>query len=238
GKGDALRSVKTRAWDNIAIADICKTIAGEHGLTAKVASKYATGNPPAIGAPINHLDQNNESDLNFLTRLAHDYGAICKPVRDYLLWVEKGTNISATGRVLDSVSITPDQVTTWRATLADRGKYVAAIAHYHDHDTAKRIPVRIGSASGVPITSAVGTFTDEQAASAAATAKLAAVNRGATTLHMTMPGNALIAAGSPLMLGGFRAGVDGGYISDMVAHELSGGGYKTTLTGSSKTSRK
>jgi len=228
GKADTLRSAKTRAWDNIAIADICKTIAQEHGYTPRIADKYATGSPPAIGAPITHLDQREESDLNFLTRLAKDYGAVCKPVRDYLLFVEKGTPVSATGRVLDSISLTPQDVTRWRATLADRGKYVAAIGHYHDHGTAKRIPVRVGKPSGLPVTSVPGSFADEQAARAAATARLAALNRGASMLHVTMPGNALIASGSPLALTGFRSGVEGNYHSTSVTHTLDGNGYKTT----------
>jgi len=231
GKKDTLRSTKTRAWDNIAIADICKTIAQEHGYQPRIADKYAAGSPPAIGAPVTHIDQRDESDLNFLTRLANDYGAVCKPVRDYLLFVEKGTPVSASGRVLDSISLTPKDVTTWRATLADRGKYVAVIAHYHDHATAKRIPVRAGEPSGVPVSSATGTFADEQAALAAATARLASLNRGATTLHVTMPGNALIASGTPLDLSGFRAGVDGSYHATSVTHTLDAGGYKLNMEG-------
>jgi len=228
GKSDTLRSAKTRAWDNIAIADICKTIAHEHGYTPRIADKYATGSPPAIGAPVKHLDQREESDLNFLTRLASDYGAVCKPVRDYLLFVEKGTPVSATGRILDSIIIVPKDVSAWRATLADRGKYVAAIAHYHDHATAKRIPVRAGKPSGLPVTSVPGTFADEQAARAAATARLASLNRGSTTLHVTMPGNGLIASGTPLTLSGFRTGADGNYHATSVTHTLDAGGYKTS----------
>jgi len=231
GKADTLRSNKTRAWDNIAIADICKTIASEHGYQPRIADKYATGSPPAIGAPVTHLDQREESDLNFLTRLAKEYGAVCKPVRDYLLFVEKGTPVSVTGRVLDSIAITPKQVTNWRATLADRGKYLAAIAHYHDHATAKRIPVRAGKVSGVPVTSVPGTFADEQAARAAAEARLASLNRGTTTLYLTMPGNALIASGTPLVLSGFRDGANGAYHAKSVTHTLDAGGYKTTCEG-------
>jgi len=234
GKADTLRSNKTRAWDNIAIADICKTIATEHGYQPRIADKYATGNPPSIGAPVTHLDQREESDLNFLTRLAKDYGAVCKPVRDYLIFVEKGTPVSVTGRVLDSIAITPKQVTNWRATLADRGKYVAAIAHYHDHATATRTPVRAGKSSGVPVTSVPGTFADEQAARAAAEARLASLNRGATTLHLAMPGNALIASGSPLLLSDFRDGANGTYHATSVNHTLDASGYKTTIQGEIK----
>jgi len=229
GKADTLRSSKTRAWDNIAIADICTTIAKEHGYQPRIAQKYATGNPPAIGAPIPHLDQRDESDLNFLTRLARDYGAVCKPVRDFLLFVEKGTPLSATGRVLDSIALAPNMVTSWHVTLADRGKYVAVIAHYHDHATAKRIPVRVGAGSGTPVTSVQGSFANEQAARAAATARLAALARGARRLHLTMPGNPLLASGSPLVLAGFRDGVDGAYHTTSVTHTLDAGGYHTSL---------
>jgi len=237
GKKDTLRSTKTRAWDNIAIADICKTIANEHGYQPRIADKYATGNPPAIGASIPHIDQFEESDLNFLTRLARGYGAVCKPVRDYLLFVEKGTPVSATGRVLGNISLTPRDITSWRATLADRGKYVATIAHYHDHATAKRIPVRAGKASGAPVASVPGTFADEQAARAAAEARLASLNRGATTLHLTTHGNALIASGSPLTLTDFRDGANGAYHATRVTHTLDASGYKNTIEGESLNAR-
>jgi len=93
------------------------------------------------------------------------------------------------------------------------------------------VPVRIGQTSGTPITTTPGTFADLQAATAAATARLAAVNRGATTLHMTGPGNPRIASGSPLLLRSFRDGVDREYHAINVTHTLDAGGYKTTCSG-------
>jgi phage protein D len=72
---------------------------------------------------------------------------------------------------------------------------------------------------------------DEQAARAAAEARLASLNRGATTLNLTMPGNALIASGSPLSLSGFRDGANGTYHATTVTHTLDDGGYKTTAQG-------
>lgn len=43
GKTNTLKQPKTRAWDNISIADIVASIAKEHGYTPRVAAKYATG---------------------------------------------------------------------------------------------------------------------------------------------------------------------------------------------------
>jgi len=230
GKANTLREPKTRAWDHISIADIVASIAETHGYTPRVAAKYATGAPPMIGAPVQHLDQHNESDLNFLTRIAKQYGAVCKPIRDFLIFVEKNTPLSVTGRVLDGVNLTPKLVRNWRVSIHERGKYVAATAYYHDIATASRLQVRVGSVAGSPITTVIGTFADKQAAIAAADARLKAVNR-ITSLSINMQGNAFLASGTPISLSGFRQGADMTYTAESVTHTLNKQGFVTTVDG-------
>jgi phage protein D len=84
-------------------------IAAEHGLLPKVSE--------ALGAvSVIHLDQNEESDLHLLTRLARESGAVAKPVAGYLLFVSRGEAKSASGRELPTIKVPPSQVIRHRMT--------------------------------------------------------------------------------------------------------------------------
>ena len=61
--GGELTIKKERSFHKTTVGDILKKIAGEHKLTLKITDKLAQ-------AKIDHIDQSNESDLNFITQLA------------------------------------------------------------------------------------------------------------------------------------------------------------------------
>jgi len=69
--GGSIKEQKTRAWDEKTIREVVRTIAGEHKLQPKVAEAYAD-------FFYDHLDQTDESDLNFLMRLAKGHDALAK----------------------------------------------------------------------------------------------------------------------------------------------------------------
>jgi len=228
GKQNTLLSVKTRAWENITIADMVAAIATEHGYTAKVSSDYANGALPALGAPMQYVYQHSESDLNLLTRLAHQFGAICKAVNGVLLFVPRGTIISASGQVLPVLKLSPSACTGWSVTMVDRGKYVAALAHYHDVASATRKIVRVGG-SGTPVRSVLGTLPNLQAAQNAAKAALDSSNRGTTHALLTLVGDTSLSAVSPIQLQDFRTGVDGHYSITQCSHTLNSSGFHTQI---------
>ncbi|TCO15233.1 hypothetical protein EV666_102211 [Camelimonas lactis] len=62
----ALRTKKTKAFENQKLGDIARKVAGEHGM-------QIVGTPPDIG--FGRITQRRETDLEFLKRLAEDYGA-------------------------------------------------------------------------------------------------------------------------------------------------------------------
>ena len=78
----SLKQHKTRAWSNT-IQEIVSTIAQEHGLEPRVDSTLG-----AIRIP--HIDQTEESDLHFITRLGQQYDAVGKPAEHYVLFVPHG----------------------------------------------------------------------------------------------------------------------------------------------------
>jgi len=87
----SLKNQKKRDWEKTTLGKIVETIAGEHGMQAKVAEKYRD-------ITVDHLDQTYESDMNILTRLAEQYGAVMKPAGGFLLFVERGVGVNADGQ--------------------------------------------------------------------------------------------------------------------------------------------
>ncbi|MEM7270746.1 MAG: contractile injection system protein, VgrG/Pvc8 family, partial [Pseudomonadota bacterium] len=82
------KAPKTRAWRDQTLHDIAETIAGEHGLTARVTADLG-------GVRYPHLSQTGESDLHFLTRLSDELGAIAKVAEGVLViaWRGRGQTV-------------------------------------------------------------------------------------------------------------------------------------------------
>jgi phage protein D len=215
-----LKKPRTRPWENVSVGDIVASIAGEHGYQPKVAEALAS-------EVIAHIDQVDESDLNFLTRLARDRGAIAKPAGGLLLFVPPGEAKSASGKDLPEVRLSADRISRWEVTLAERGKYLAVTARWFDQAAAEEQPVTAGS--GEPVFTIGRRYPDRAAAESAAKARLESFSRGLATLRLTCPGDPLLVAESRLTLSGVRHGVDAAWSVTRVAHRLDSNGYVCDL---------
>ena len=223
----SLKAQNTRSWENKTLDDIARTIAAEHQLEPVIAEALKN-------KTIAHIDQTEESDLHFLTRLSKQYDAISTIKEGRLLFVPKGRGRTASGKDIPTVNLNPEQLTRYRFTLADRGKYTAVIAHWHNHQTAQRVPVRVGEPDTRPVYTLRGQQPDEEAAKMAAQSKLESLQRGAMTASLTLPGNPTLRAEGKLTMTGFGTGIDGEWIINQVSHKLDKGGLKTTLRAESK----
>ncbi|WP_330927073.1 contractile injection system protein, VgrG/Pvc8 family [Candidatus Sororendozoicomonas aggregata] len=219
----SLKARKSRSWDAVTLGDIVATIASEHELTPRIPDELKT-------KVIAHIDQTDESDLHFLTRLSKQYDAISSIKQGHLIFTERGKGRKVSGPPLPAIALKPEGLSRYRFAMADRGKYVAAIAHWYNNETAQKIPVRVGQSEGQPVYALRGNQPDEEAAKTAARAKLDALARGTVTGQLTLPGNPTIKAESPLSLTGFREGIDGDWVVTRVEHNLGKSGFKTIAT--------
>ena len=218
-----LKSPKTRSWDQVTIGALVATIAAEHGYTPLVAAELA-------GVVLPHLDQTAESDLNLLTRLARQYGAVAKPAGGRLLFVPAGQAKSASGKNLPAVALKRGDLTDWEATLADRGKYLSVVTRYRD--LAKAVDVEVTVGSGEPVYQLRHSYPDRDSAIAAGRARLDAFTRGEGTLRFTCVGNNALAAEGKVTLSGVRDGVDGAWIATRVTHDYApAAGYRCDVEG-------
>ncbi len=211
---------KTRSWDNVTVDTIVQTIAAEHHLTPKVSLALAS-------ILLLHIDQTDESDLHFLTRIANDFGGVVKPVNGFLLFVNKGESKSVSGQQIPPVTIFTQDILTYRMTLADRGKYASVRTFYQNTDAAELVEVLVGE--GKPTYTLRHPHTSAEEAAQKGRAKLTALQRGTATLSLSVIGNLDLRAEGRLNIAGIRQPVDGEWGMTRVEHSLSASGLVTTV---------
>ena len=109
--------------------------------------------------------------------------------------------------------------------FAERGKYSAVKAFWHDANNAVKQSIIVGD--GEPVFSMRHTYSDDQQATAAASAKLKSLMRGTATLSLALLGNPLVQAEGKLRVGGIRYPVNGEWIVTRVEHQLDASGLQT-----------
>ncbi|OOY33836.1 hypothetical protein BOV88_13140, partial [Solemya velum gill symbiont] len=119
----------------------------------------------------------------------------------------------------------PTHIQRHRFTQAERGKYSAVKAFWHDANNALKQSIIVGD--GEPVFSIRHTYSDAQQAMAAASAKLKSLMRGTATLSLTLLGNPLVQAEGKLRVSGIRDPVNGEWLVTRAEHQLDASGLQT-----------
>ncbi len=220
---DTLLEQREQSYHDTTLGDILSQIAGRHGLKPAIADKYKS-------IKIKHIDQNNESDANLLTRLAKDYGAVGTIKSNNLLFVERGTGKSASGKALPTVTIKRSDGDSHSYKESDRSERVTGVtAYYHTHKKGKREKVEVGKKGSNR--SLRRTYATKEEAQKAAEAELKRLKTRAKTLSLTLAfGRAELFAEQPLKAEGFKKPIDEtDWFIDKITHSLSDSGYVCSL---------
>lgn len=224
---ETIKAPTTNSYDEKTIGEIASEIASRHGYTPDIDGDIAS-------IYVDHLDQNEESDIHFLTRIAEEHDAFVK-IQDQKLIVRsrdktEGLIVAIKAPIYqfsssDVVVMVPTSVSI---TQNARNKYNAVRAYWHDPDAAKRKGEVVGS--GDPEFKIRRTFPTKEAAKQAAAAKFKQLKRGTESMDaFNAPGDPNIRAGMDLTMINFRNEVNGDWIVTSVTHTMNSSGYKTSL---------
>lgn len=216
----AIRAAKSRSWHDLDLGDIVDTIAGEHGLQVKMHDEMRA-------IHLDHIDQQSESDLGFMTRLAKRSGATFKLADGNLIFAKKAAKTLPSGQEKEKIELRPGDVSTWSATDCARGECGSVICFWMDRDAGKRTKVVVGE--GDPAHQDRKLYATEAEALAAAQAQFGTLNRGQKRIEIDGPGNPAVYAEAMLSLRNFDQDVDGEYIVKGVRHSLDEGGFLTSI---------
>jgi phage protein D len=203
------------------IGNLVESIAGKHGLIPKIAGDLA-------GIVIDHIDQTNESDMHFLTRLAGKYGAIAKPANGTLVFALKGLAKSVTGMALDTTTIDIGEVISWSYTESRRDDYGKVKTETVDFDSGEIVENVVGDGVAYAIS---GAFSDEGIATIVANALVKNFRSGHQKIQISTIGNTNLIAESKIILTGFKPGIPTVWTITKAEHTLDSSGFHTQITG-------
>lgn len=218
----ALQTRKTRSFPNpTTISTLVQTIAKEHGMTAEVESSIAD---IALG----HLDQTDQSDIDFLTRSVIDKNVTIKPADKKIIAVPRSQAKRTTGASVPSVHLTKIDVSTWSIKVAQRQRYDKVTTKWHDLSTGEEKKFSFGKESGTVFIDPK-LYQNEDQAKRAAQSQGEESARNGVEISIKMAGRSDLFAEGRLTLSGFRSVINGDWCIKKVTHTINNSGFSTTL---------
>ncbi|WP_277423504.1 phage late control D family protein, partial [Pseudomonas viridiflava] len=90
-----------------------------------------------VTTKVPRIDQLDESDFNFITRVAKKYDCTAKVADGQLLVLPRQEGVSASGKAFGVVTIRRDDVARWQFRLSDKTTQKAVQAKHQDKKTGK-----------------------------------------------------------------------------------------------------
>lgn len=218
----------TQPWDEQSLASIVGAIAARNGYGAEI-------DPEVAAFYYDHLDQDQESDIHFLSRLAEKHDCYVKLQDGKLLFMSRE-------RTTGAVTVEKNTQTQWTdvgwrtigtdlsATVNLRQKYNSVRTHWIDKESNECVYEVAGS--GEPQFDVRRSYEHRGQAKMAAEKKLKRLARGEGQIDsLSLPGDPNIRAEMELSLVGFRPEICAmQWITTRVTHSYDNGGYKTSLS--------
>ena len=118
-----LNSRREQSWHDTTLGQIVETIAARNKLMASVADTLK-----AVAVP--HIDQSQESDAVFLSRLADRYGAAVSVKAGKLLFLKAGSGKTASGKPIPQMTLERGDGDRHQFAIADREAYTGVTAKW------------------------------------------------------------------------------------------------------------
>ena len=218
----ALRTRAEHSYHATTLGAILQAIAGRQQLQARIDAGLAA-------RAIAHVDQTNESDVNFVSRLARLHDAVATVKRGRLLFLPIVGTKTSTGQAIPSMRLTRADGDRHRYHTSDRDAYSGVRAYWHDPKRAKRRGVLVGQSGNAKRLR--DSFANEADARAAAIAEWRRIQRGAATFELTLAlGVPVLAPQTPVRVSGFKPQIDETeWLSIRVTHCVDDAGYTTKV---------
>lgn len=214
----------SKTWEKVTVKQIAEEIKGKYGMT----DLYFWAGEPII----DKVDQEEQTDSEFISNLCSDQGLCIKIYKKALVIFDKA-GYEARG-ITATFSEADFEEWSWNSTLV--GTYTGAKISYTQVDKnetdekkkAKVISVKVGEEPRILVLNEKAESKEE--AERIAKAKVNAENEKAVSLEFTALGNANIVASCNIEVKGMGR-INGKYYVTKVRHELSGSsGHKMSVS--------
>lgn len=217
-----LRVKRERSWHNTTLGALVKSVAANSSLKAAITARLAA-------IVIKHLDQTSESDINLLTRICKDHGAIASIKGDRLLVFPAGQAATVSGKEIAPVMITRADGDEHSYGSSDRDAYTGVMAYWLDVQTGKKREVIAGDDDNMKTLR--HTYPSELDALNAAVAELGRLQRGASSFSLTLAqGRADLYPETPVVVSGWKPEIDAqAWLAVKLVHSITDSGFTTKV---------
>jgi phage protein D len=218
----AMRSQKTKSHKG-SLGDLISEMVGEFELDSAISDDVEDLN-------LEDFPQFAESDMNYLTRISQEVGAVAKPADGHLVFADDMSAKSTSGKNLPTKYVDVTELSDYSCSFKETeesGGGVTVFASWYDKKKAEWFYVQVGS--GEPQSEMGRVFTSEKEARAAANAKLKRVVKSNKTFRFTTGGRPDFFAESPIVFTGLSPKIPANWIISRVEHALSAGGFMTSV---------
>ncbi|WP_460107439.1 phage late control D family protein [Pseudomonas sp. H1_F01] len=217
------KTVRSGSWENVPLQQIVRDVAARNGWQPVCP----------VQTKVPRVDQLNESDYNFITRLAKQYDCTAKLADGKLLVMPRQGGQTASGKNLSPVVLKRSDLSRYQFRLGDRNTQKAVRTKHQDKKSGALKVVELDNddlPNGLP---AVHTdrhiYPNKSAAEQAAKARLAAFNRSSAGVRLEMAGRTDVFAERSIIIQGIKPGLDGEYLAEAVEQLFTSSGWTTTV---------
>jgi len=132
----SLNMRRETSYHDTTLGNIVTQVAGRNKLRAKVAAELDV-------VKVSHIDQTQESDAAFLTRLAGLNGAVAAVKNGYLLFMKPGHGLSVNGKPMPMFTISRRDGDSHTFSIADRDAYTGVTASWFNTKKPKPRKVKL-----------------------------------------------------------------------------------------------
>lgn len=140
---EALAEQVEKSWHKQTLYQIIEAIAKKHKYAYIISKDYQN-------TKIDHIDQTNESDASFMSRLAEQYDAIATIKNGKLLFIPAGESQTASGQPIQPTTITRASGDSHSFTYSSSNSYQAVRAYYTDKKTGQKKEVIVNKDNAYP----------------------------------------------------------------------------------------
>ena len=140
---EALAEQVEKSWHKQTLYQIIETIAKKHKYEYIISKDFQN-------QKIEHIDQTNESDASFMSRLAEQYDAIATIKNGKLLFIPAGESQTASGQPILPTTITRASGDSHSFTYSSSNSYQAVRAYYTDKKTGQKKEVIVNKDNAYP----------------------------------------------------------------------------------------
>ena len=211
---DKAKTADSGHWDDKTLGEIVDEVAGQMGLSAKVA-------PALRSIRIPYRARLDQEPVDFLSDLADDFGGAFKVAGGHVVMTERGSGKSASGAPLPTIRMIHDATYGFSFDFEPRGDDAEALATWWDEETGTwRTETDTGAGKGR--LARPHPWPSKGEAVRGARAKRGERQRQSATGSIEGPGDPSAVAGCPVVASGYGPDADGtAWIAESIDHEIS-----------------